>query len=80
MIPRTPFDAQVEEPLIACLELNRPISADVLRQAINYRETIIDIKRLEVEVLQKALARLIGAPERIGALQESPRRVEVPTG
>jgi hypothetical protein len=65
----------VEEPLIACLALDRPISADVLRQAINYRETLIDIKRLEVEVLQKALARLIGKPEPIGALQESARHV-----
>ena len=70
-----PRDSMVEEPLIACLALNRPISADVLRQAINYRETQIDIKRLEVEVLQRALARLIGKPEPIAALQESPRVV-----
>jgi hypothetical protein len=68
----------VEEPLIACLDLNRPISADVLRHAINYRETLIDIKRLEVEVLKRALARLIGQPEPIPALQESSRRVGAP--
>jgi len=78
MTPVTPYDAMVEEPLIACLDLNRPISADVLRAAINYRETLIDIKRLEVEVLKKALARLIGQPEPIPALQQLARRVGVP--
>jgi len=75
MTPVTPYDAMVEDPLIACLDRNHPISADVLRAAINYREIVIDIKRMEIEALKKALARLIGQPEPIPALQESARHV-----
>jgi len=64
----------VEDPLIAVLDLNRPISADVLRAAIAYREAKLDILRWDIEVLQKALARLLGLPQPNPKLQETARQ------
>jgi len=62
-----------QDPLIAVLELNRPVSADVLRAAIVYREAQLDIHRRDIEVLQKALARLLGLPPPNPKLQETAR-------
>ena len=73
-IPRVAY-AVPEDPLIAVFHLNQPITADTLRMAINYRETIIDIHRQEVEILQTALKRFMGTAPASPALQESARTV-----
>lgn len=67
-----------EDPLIANLHLNRPLSADVLRSAILYREACIDRYRSDIDILKQALTRLLGLPRASPALQESARRVGAP--
>jgi len=68
----------VEDPLVVVLALQQSMTAEVLRKAITYREACIDMRAQEVEVLKKALARLLGTPPPAPALQERPRRVGAP--
>lgn len=69
----------VEDPLVAVLALNRPISADVLRSAITYQEAHLDIHRRNIEVLETALARLLSLPRPNPRLQEPARHAVSPT-
>jgi len=72
------YNPIVEDPLIARLDLDRPINADCLRAAIRYNRIQIQIREKNIAALQKALARIMGRPEPIPALQESARVIGVP--
>lgn len=48
------------DPLFVALALFYPVNHDVLYRAIVYRESVIDGLREEIEVLQRAMARLPG--------------------
>lgn len=50
----------LEDPLLAALELNRPLNADHLKMAIRYREAQISQLDQEIQVLYAALRRLTG--------------------
>ncbi len=71
------YNPMVEDPLIARLDLDKPINADCIRAAIKYNEIQIEIRRRNIDVLRKALARLLGTPPPSPALQESARKVGV---
>jgi hypothetical protein len=73
------YNPMVEDPLIARLDLDRPINADCLRAAIHYNEIQIQIREKNIAALRKALARIMGRPEPLPAFQESARHVGVPT-
>lgn len=67
------YNPMVEDPLIARLDLDKPVNADCLRAAIKYNEIHIEIRQRNIEALRKALARLLGTPAPAPALQESAR-------
>jgi len=69
------YNPMVEDPLIARLDLDRPLNVDCLRAAIRYNEIQIQIREKNIEVLRKALARLVGVPPASPSLQESTRTV-----
>jgi len=69
------YNPMVEDPLIARLDLDRPVNADCLRAAIKYNEIQIEIRKKNIEALSRALTRLLGAPAPSPAHQESARRV-----
>ena len=71
------YNPMVEDPLIARLDLDKPVNADCLRAAIKYNEIHIEIRRKNIEALSRALARLLGTPAPSPAHQETPRRVGV---
>lgn len=71
------YNPMVEDPLIARLDLDKPVNADCLRAAIKYNEIHIEIRQKNIEALRRALARLMGTPSSEAALQESARRVGV---
>ncbi len=50
------------DPLIASLELVRPIDAAVLDAAIQYREALVDQLVGEIDVLKVTRARMLNAP------------------
>ena len=50
------------DPLIAALELLRPVDAAVLDAAIKYREALVDQLVQEIDTLNVARARLLNAP------------------
>jgi hypothetical protein len=66
-------EPMVEDPLIASLALHQPITADVIRKAIDYQEAKMDVLLKNIEVLKTALARHLGSPASEPALQESAR-------
>lgn len=51
------------DPLLAAVELRYPVDLVVLQKAIIYRESLIDQLRREIEILQRAMARLPNQPE-----------------
>jgi len=67
------YNPMVEDPLIARLELDKPFNADCLRAAIRYNEIQIEIRQKNIDVLRKALARLVGAAPPLAALAEGAR-------
>jgi hypothetical protein len=67
------YNPIVEDPLIARLDLDRPLNADCLRAAIRYNEIQIQIREKNIEVLRKALARFEGFPTLLVELAESSR-------
>jgi len=69
------YNPMVEDPLIARLDLDKPVNADCLRAAIKYNRIHIEIREKNIEALQRALARLLGTPAPAAGLQESARRV-----
>jgi hypothetical protein len=69
------YNPMVEDPLIARLDLDRPVNADCLRAAIRYNEIHIEIRQKNIAALRKALARLMGTPSPSPALQETARHV-----
>lgn len=69
------YNPMVEDPLIARLDLDKPVNADCLRAAIRYNEIHIQIRQKNIAALRKALARLLGTPPASPALQESARHV-----
>jgi hypothetical protein len=68
------YNPMVEDPLIARMHLDTPLDADCLRAAIRYNLIHIEIRQKNIEVLSKALDRLLNTPLREPALQESARR------
>ncbi|OGO08496.1 MAG: hypothetical protein A2Y61_03935 [Chloroflexi bacterium RBG_13_60_13] len=64
------YNPIVEDPLIARLDLDRPVNADCLRAAIRYNEIHIQIRQKNIEALRKALARLVGVPAPLVELAE----------
>ena len=69
------YNPLVEDPLIARLDLDKPVNADCLRAAIKYNLIHIEIRQKNIEALSRALARLLGTPPPSPAHQESARRV-----
>jgi hypothetical protein len=67
-------EPMVEDPLIASLALHHPITADVIRKAIDYQEARMDVLMKNIDVLKAALARYVGTPASEPALQESARQ------
>jgi hypothetical protein len=68
------YNPIVEDPLIARLDLDKPLNADCIRAAIKYNQIHIEIRQKNIEVLRKALAHLIGVPSASPDLQELARR------
>ena len=56
-----PVDPSVD-PLIATLELARPVDAAVLNAAITYRESLVDQLVQEITTLRVVRARILNAP------------------
>jgi hypothetical protein len=71
------YNPLVEDPLIARLDLDKPVNADCLRAAIKYNEIHIEIRKKNIEALSRALSRLLGTPPASPSLQESARRAGV---
>ena len=78
MNPVDSYNPIVEDPLIVRLGLDKPINADCIRAAIRYNEIHIAIRQKNIDVLQKALARLLGVPPASPTLQEAARQVGAP--
>ncbi len=67
------FSIVVQDPLVAALDLQRPITPIVLERAIEYHQAQADIHLANVNALQKALHWYKGESGPNPALQESGR-------